>query len=125
MIKRELAKDPEMQNENWERFLPKFKKKNAPAKKKAKKPEKKKYDPFPPPQQPSKIDLQLESGEYFLTEQQRQQRKREEKNKKQNEKTLAKQLQRQEAFKPPKVRTATTLMTRTGEAKERSCHSTI
>ena len=59
MIKRELAKDPALANENWERFLPKFKKKNIKRKKPAVINKKKDYTPFPPPQQPSKIDLQV------------------------------------------------------------------
>jgi len=77
MIKRELAKDPVLSKENWDRFLPQFKKKNIARKKpkqnkdaaqgKGKK-KKKEYSPFPPAQQPSKIDLQLESGEYFLSD---------------------------------------------------------
>ena len=68
MIKRELAKDPKLAGESWDRFLPSFKKKNVPRKKPQKVREGKKGErsPFPPPQMPSKIDLQLESGEYFL-----------------------------------------------------------
>jgi hypothetical protein len=62
------------------RFLPKFKKKNVQRKKPHKaggregdgegeKKKKKEYTPFPPPQQPSKIDLQLESGESMKAQQ--------------------------------------------------------
>lgn len=89
-MKRELAKNPALANESWDRFLPKFKKyvvlksslllhparssffslmflillclvflylfrKNV-KQKKVKAKEKKPYTPFPPPQQPSKVN---------------------------------------------------------------------
>jgi ribosomal RNA assembly protein len=57
MIKNELEKDPQLSQENWERFLPKFKKKNLPTqmKKKKKLKAKKEYTPFPPPMPESKV----------------------------------------------------------------------
>ena len=54
MIKRELAKDPALKNESWDRFLPKFKKNSVQQRKKPKI-AKKNYTPFPPPQQESKV----------------------------------------------------------------------
>ena len=74
MIQRELAKDPALATQDWSRFLPQFKKRNVQRKKKAVK-AKKTYTPFPPPQQPSKIDLQLDSGEYFVSERARREQK--------------------------------------------------
>ncbi|EAL67060.1 hypothetical protein DDB_G0280805 [Dictyostelium discoideum AX4] len=69
MIKRELEKDETLKNENWERYLPQFKKTNQNKKKKV---QKKKKDrdaaPFAPPQLPRKEDLAMESGEYFASE---------------------------------------------------------
>lgn len=71
MIKRELMKDANLKDENWERFLPKFESKNPNKKMKKPKTEKKKkkeYTPFPPAPAETKIDKLLASGEYFLTE---------------------------------------------------------
>ncbi|KJE89260.1 ribosomal RNA assembly protein mis3 [Capsaspora owczarzaki ATCC 30864] len=99
MIKRELAKDPALATESWDRFLPQFKKKNV----KQKKPKitKKEKTPFPPLPQPSKIDLQLESGEYFLKEDDRRAQLRQEREERQAEAAEAKRSQREKAFEAP------------------------
>ncbi|XP_022756208.1 KRR1 small subunit processome component-like isoform X2 [Durio zibethinus] len=101
MMKKELEKDPALKDENWDRFLPKFKKKNVQTKK-IKSKEKKPYTPFPPPQQPSKIDQELESGEYFLSEKKKLAKKWQEKQEKQAQKTAENKRKREEAFVPPK-----------------------
>jgi hypothetical protein len=79
MIKRELAKDPKLANESWDRFLPKFRRKHLKTSEKTArknerletknversaaglepiksiKPQKKIYTPFPPAQLPRKV----------------------------------------------------------------------
>jgi ribosomal RNA assembly protein len=68
MIQKELAKDPKLATEDWSRFLPKFQKKNVQRLKTTHKKEKKVYTPFPPAQTPRKVDMQLDTGEYFVEE---------------------------------------------------------
>jgi ribosomal RNA assembly protein len=103
MIKKELAKDPNLANEDWNRFLPNFTKKNLS---KRRKPhvirEKKDYTPFPPAPVLSKVDLQLESGEYFLNEQLRKDKKKSEKQAVAKDKAQEKKQKREEEFVPPK-----------------------
>ncbi|KDQ20596.1 hypothetical protein BOTBODRAFT_26600 [Botryobasidium botryosum FD-172 SS1] len=134
MIRRELAKDPKLANESWDRFLPQFRKRHlTSAEKSAKKretaevksqsrqavagpsgvgeaveqekpkdkPKKKVYTPFPPAQLPSKIDLQIESGEYFLKPREKEAREAAKRKQKQNETTALRQAERAEAFVAP------------------------
>lgn len=105
MIKRELAKDPALANENWDRFLPNFKRKTLSKRRKPFKvtdKSKKAYTPFPPPQEKSKVDLQIESGEYFLGKQAKERAKKEERLERQKAKKEEKRMQRDQAFMPPK-----------------------
>lgn len=102
MIKRELAKDPKLKNENWERFLPKFTSKTVSKRKQPKKKkEKKPYTPFPPPQQESKLDKEIASGEYFLKEEQKRIKKKKEQDAKHEEAEKKRQERRAQAFVPP------------------------
>lgn len=105
MIKRELMKDPDLATENWERFLPHFKKRTLS---KRRKPmnvtdkSKKTYTPFPPPQEKSKVDLQIESGEYFLGKQAKERAVKEMREEKQREKQAEKKRGREKEYVPPK-----------------------
>ncbi|KAF7313375.1 90S preribosome/SSU processome component KRR1 [Mycena chlorophos] len=134
MIKRELAKDPKLANESWDRFLPKFRKRHLKTSEKtakkndaleaknaarvaaglpeagpSSKPAKKVYTPFPPAQLPRKIDLQLESGEYFLKAHEKEAKEIERRKQKQAETTAKKRAERAEAFIAPAEEAAPTV----------------
>lgn len=97
MIKRELSKRPELASENWDRFLPQFKKRNVKHKAKAPKKEQKEYNPFPPEQKPRKIDMQLETGEYFMDDEaQKKKKKKKNLGDEKNEEKASKKLERVE-----------------------------
>lgn len=104
MIKRELEKDPALKNEDWDRFMPQFKKKNVktkPEQKKKKKIKPKTYTPFPPPQPLSKVDKELETGEYFLKEEERKLKKQLQRMEKSKVAESARQEKRQQPFVEP------------------------
>mmetsp|Transcript_22814 Transcript_22814/g.60248 ORF Transcript_22814/g.60248 Transcript_22814/m.60248 type:complete len:396 (+) Transcript_22814:55-1242(+) len=100
MIRRELEKDPELKDQNWDRFLPHFKKRNV-QRKKQKVMKKKSKDVFPPQQQPRKEDLLMESGEYFLDEQEREKRKNIERRMAQTATSAERRRERAKVFEPP------------------------
>ncbi len=108
MIKRELEKDDQLKNENWERFLPKFKKINE-ARKKIKKTKVTKKDsekekatfPNPPPMR--KEDIAMETGEYFLSEAGKKKAEFKRKLDKQQEIAVVRQQQREAPYVDPGV----------------------
>lgn len=105
MIKRELQKDPELAGESWDRFLPHFKKRNLSKRRvplRVTDKSKKVYTPFPPPQEKSKVDLQIESGEYFLGKQAKERGSREERLDKQKDKKVEKAKEREKDFVAPR-----------------------
>lgn len=105
MVKRELAKDPTLKHENWDRFLPQFQKRNLSKRRKPHRvtdKSKKVYTPFPPAPEKSKIDKQLETGEYFLSKQVKEQALREKKEEQRKEKKIEKMAEREKDFVPPK-----------------------
>eukprot|EP00343_Euplotes_focardii_P012084 CAMPEP_0205834062 /NCGR_PEP_ID=MMETSP0206-20130828/50491_1 /ASSEMBLY_ACC=CAM_ASM_000279 /TAXON_ID=36767 /ORGANISM="Euplotes focardii, Strain TN1" /LENGTH=184 /DNA_ID=CAMNT_0053140907 /DNA_START=479 /DNA_END=1033 /DNA_ORIENTATION=+ len=107
MIKRELSQNPELKNENWDRFLPKFKKQNAKRRKLRIK-EKKEFSPFPPEQQLRKEDYQMFSGEYFLTADQKEDMKNKDKAKKREDKMKEKKANQSKLYIAPEEKVKTT-----------------
>jgi ribosomal RNA assembly protein len=104
MIKKELEKDPDLKNESWDRFLPNFKKRTLSKRKaphKVTDKSKKVYTPFPPPQEKSKVDLQIESGEYFLGKQAKERKQQEEREAKMREKQEQKRKEKMQEYIAP------------------------
>lgn len=62
------------------------------------------YTPFPPPQQPSKIDLQLESGEFFLNQHTKRKKAAAAKREAQGERTAARDRDRAASLVAPQAR---------------------
>ncbi|TPX08440.1 uncharacterized protein E0L32_010057 [Thyridium curvatum] len=104
MVKRELAKDPKLANESWDRFLPNFKKRSLSKRRvphKVTDKAKKTYTAFPPAPEKSKVDLQIESGEYFLGKEAKQRAAEEERQERSRQKKEEKMRERAKDYVPP------------------------
>lgn len=160
MLRRELAKDPKLANESWDRFLPSFQKKHlktsektarknaalaskgsnandtplgapvaeaapaapaAAAAASSAQPEAKKkkvYTPFPPAPQPSKLDLQLQSGEYFLRTSQKEAAVKHEREERHAQAAETRRAKREEMFIAPTETAAPTVEERRKRRKD-------
>ncbi|KAG9396798.1 KH domain [Carpediemonas membranifera] len=66
MVKNELKNDDRMSDKDWTHLYPQLEKTHTGHKKPHKVRNKGEYNPFPEPQKPSRLDKQMESGEYFM-----------------------------------------------------------
>ncbi|KAH8681491.1 hypothetical protein BX600DRAFT_429421 [Xylariales sp. PMI_506] len=104
MVKQELMKDPELANESWDRFLPNYKAKNLSKRHvpfKVTDKAKKAYTPFPPAQEKSKVDLQIEAGEYHIGREAKKRIAQEERLEQQKIKKEEKKREREKEFVAP------------------------
>merc|ERR1711912_231118 len=110
-------------NEDWSRFLPNLRTDRSNRDKKSEKTTKikpKSTTPFPPENHftESKVDKELETGEYFLKEEVKKKRKLADKKKENQENSDAKKAKRAEKdFKAPKEKKAVVVDTEKSEDK--------
>ncbi|KAI1304471.1 ribosomal RNA assembly protein KRR1 [Xylaria venustula] len=102
MLTAVFSRDPLLKNESWDRFLPNYKKRSLSKRLKPHKvSEKKPYTPFPPAAEPSKVDLQLEAGEYHIARDAKKRMAQEERLEKQKLKKEEKKRDREKDFIAP------------------------
>ncbi|KAK7927054.1 ribosomal RNA assembly protein KRR1 [Apiospora marii] len=104
MVKQELMKDPELAKESWDRFLPNYKARSLSSRRmpyKVTDKTKKNYTPFPPAQEQSKVDKQLEAGEYHIGREAQKRIAQEGRMEKQKAKQEEKKRERERDFVPP------------------------
>ena len=101
MMKKELAADPTLKDDNWDRFLPKFKKRNVQRKATTGERREKSATLFPPAPTPRKVDVQMETGEYWLSKEQKEQKEGKERNEKGKEQKERKRKEREAVYVPP------------------------
>jgi ribosomal RNA assembly protein len=96
------VRDPLLKHESWDRFLPNYKKRSLSKRLKPHKvSQKKPYTPFPPAAEPSKVDLQLEAGEYHIGRDAKKRIAQEERMEKQKQKKEEKKREREKDFIAP------------------------
>lgn len=99
-----LTRRTALAHEDWSRYLPNFKKRTLSTRRKPLKvtdKSKKTYTPFPPAPEKSKVDMQIESGEYFLGKEAKQRAAEAERTEKAKQKKEEKKREREREFVPP------------------------